>query len=166
MDDPAATYQATYRGTFHTHRGGVSVDDAARELGVSPSTIRRWVKSGRLTSERVSRPQGYVVLVQLPGDVAPANGGESPDQQLPTAAPGQVSTAPTIAARGEIERAEQMAAYMAAVTAPLVEQIRVQAETIGRLQAELEQVRADQTVDPTVRQPTPQRCWWQRLLLS
>jgi excisionase family DNA binding protein len=181
MSEPADTYQATYRGTFQTHRGGVSVDEAAQALGVAPSTIRRWVKTGRLTSERVSRPQGYVVLVQLPDAVGPTTEGDSPSQQLPTAAPSQISTAPAIAARGEVERAEAMASYAAMLTAPLVKQITDQAEQLGRLAAELEQARATivalqvpreeqeigttlSPVSPVDQVEPPARRWWQRLL--
>jgi len=44
----------------------VSVAEAARELGISPETVRRWIKSGRLEARRAIRPQGTVWEVNLP----------------------------------------------------------------------------------------------------
>jgi excisionase family DNA binding protein len=146
--------------TDGTYRPGVSIHEAAVMLGVSPTTVRRWVASGRLRSQRFDRPQGEVVRVIL-----------GPEQlHVPPAAPEQVSAAqipvdappPTAAARTDVSPAEQMATLAAAilmpVLAPLVAEmaavrqagerkdntIRDQAETIGRQKAELE--RAASTV--------------------
>jgi transposase-like protein len=44
----------------------VSVSEASRELGVSPETVRRWIKTGRLQGRRSIRPQGTVWSVTLP----------------------------------------------------------------------------------------------------
>jgi len=44
----------------------VSVSEASRELGISPETVRRWIKSGRLQADRAIRPQGTVWLITLP----------------------------------------------------------------------------------------------------
>src|SRR5205823_3819917 len=63
-------------GTFHESepsvapagdifRAGVSIDQAAASLQVSSSTVRRWVKEGRLHSERVATPQGHAFRVYL-----------------------------------------------------------------------------------------------------
>jgi excisionase family DNA binding protein len=43
-----------------------SVLDAARLLGVSPTTVRRMVRAGTLEAERVERPQGYTLVVLVP----------------------------------------------------------------------------------------------------
>jgi excisionase family DNA binding protein len=132
MQAPADTYQPTHHGTYQAENRLVSVQEAAARLGVSPSTIRRWVKDGRVRSERVSRPQGYVVLVELP-------------EQAPTATypqhPPQVSTHLPTAAPTELARAEVMAAYVEQIQRPLLERIESQAERIGRLEAENEQLR-------------------------
>src|SRR3954471_17437297 len=55
----------TMARTGGTYRPGVSIHEAAVMLGVSPTTVRRWVASGRLQSERHDRPQGEVVRVFL-----------------------------------------------------------------------------------------------------
>ena len=38
---------------------GLTIGQAASRLGVSPSTVRRWVRSGRLPSERVAVSDGF-----------------------------------------------------------------------------------------------------------
>jgi excisionase family DNA binding protein len=43
-----------------------SVVDAARLLGVSPTTVRRMVRAGTLEAERVERPQGHTFVVLVP----------------------------------------------------------------------------------------------------
>jgi excisionase family DNA binding protein len=115
----------------------VTIDHAARQLGVSPTTIRRWVKDGRIKSERVARPQGYVVLVELP-----ASAPSTPDQIDPP----QVATAPPATAPTEVARADAMASYLAAyaekITAPLVATIAEQAELIGELKTRLAALKA------------------------
>src|SRR5438067_7736575 len=61
MADPAGTSQP-----------GLSVPEAAVMLGVSPNTVRRWVATGRLRSERIPRPQGDMIRVfldQVPDEV-------------------------------------------------------------------------------------------------
>src|SRR5438067_2472250 len=51
---------------------GVSIAEAAVQLGVSVHAVRRLVRSGRLASMRLARPQGWVVRVLLDEDhVAP-----------------------------------------------------------------------------------------------
>ena len=58
----------TCRNTFQT---GVSIDQAAATLNVSPSTVRRWVKEGRLPAERVTTPQGHVFRAYSAALLAP-----------------------------------------------------------------------------------------------
>jgi excisionase family DNA binding protein len=154
----AATYPPTYRGTF---RDGITIDDAARRLGVSPSTVRRWVKAGRVKSERVVRPQGYVVLVELPAR-APST---PPVEHAP-----QIATELPTAEGSAVERADTMAAYLATYAAKVVEPhlatIREQAEEIGRLKAELEHIRrsrAPESAPPAEAGSRPSTGLWARL---
>jgi excisionase family DNA binding protein len=136
MDPPTDTYGGTYCPADGDRTRLLTVQEAAGALGVSPTTIRRWVKEGAVASERVSRPQGYVVMVQIPerqiptGRYAPRPPGVA--TQLPT-------SAPTDAAR-----AEAMAEYSAKLLEPLVAKLAEQAEDIGRLRAQLE--RAHDTI--------------------
>jgi excisionase family DNA binding protein len=68
MSDTHGTYQRT------------SVLEAARLLGVSPTTVRRMVRAGTLRAERVLRPQGHTFVVLVPTDGQPA---ASSSQQQP-----------------------------------------------------------------------------------
>lgn len=132
--------------TDGTYRPGVSIHEAAVMMGVSPSTVRRWVASGKLRSQRFDRPQGEVVRVFV--------GAEQRD--APTVVREQVSEAqvPTDAPpRADVQvSADDQAAAIAAliqttiretltpIIAPLLaanerqaETIREQAATIGAL---------------------------------
>jgi len=128
------------RGT-DSHAGGLTVAEAAVSLGVSVNTIRRWIKDGRLQSERVSTPTGYAYRVFTEG--VPRNG---------THAAGVISTEgvigtgtypsepqPSIGFALETQRAEAMAVYTRTILEPLVARlaeqeviIREQAEALGR----------------------------------
>ena len=37
----------------------VTVDEAAREIGVHPQTVRRWLRSGQMLGTLISRTAGY-----------------------------------------------------------------------------------------------------------
>ena len=54
------------RAGGHGAAAPVPLKEAAGRLGVSVATLRRWIREGRLHTERVRRPQGYTVLVHLP----------------------------------------------------------------------------------------------------
>lgn len=49
----------------------VTIRDAAARLGVSADTIRRRLRAGTLTGERVSTPQGHRWVVALPVTLEP-----------------------------------------------------------------------------------------------
>jgi excisionase family DNA binding protein len=115
----------------------VSVQEAATALGVSVNTIRRWIKAGRIAHEKLPTPAGYAYRV-YPQRVTPAGTGRG----VPPIGThrGVLTLAP------DMQRAEAMAAYTAALLGPLVaelsaarEQIAGQAERIGQLSAELAQ---------------------------
>jgi hypothetical protein len=151
---------------------------------VSANTIRRWIKAGELQAERVARPQGTAWHVHLPRHVPPGTSREVPastSQHVPPAPPTGTSLAP-----GEQQRAAALGKYGADLLAPaldLIERLhaenRAQAETIGRLQAELAtlQERVTAHSDQVAQQaaatvPTPESTpappaeaphpWWRR----
>ena len=57
--------------------------EAARLLGLSPTTVRRMVRAGTLQAERVLRPQGHTFVVLVPTSSQPA---ASSSQQVSTEA--------------------------------------------------------------------------------
>ena len=121
-----------------SHREGfqtVTLPEAARQLGVSESTVRRMVKAGRLEADRVERSQGHLWLIRLP---APSSHGQSTRQTISTAE-GANPPGPDA----------MMAAWSAAIMAPIMAELAAsrqvivaQAETIGQLRAELAAARA------------------------
>jgi hypothetical protein len=122
MDGDAGTYPGTStEGTSPP----VGIQEAAARLGVSVNTVRRWVKDGRLRSERIPRPQGYSVVVYMPTTTAPAQGevpAEVPTQEVPD----QV---------GGLARAEAMASYNRQLLEPVmqhVEQLTIRLEALAR----------------------------------
>jgi hypothetical protein len=66
----------------------LSIEDAAHELGLSISTLRRRIRAGSLAVEREQTPQGYryVVLVsdEPDGSSAPQDGAGRSDGACPT----------------------------------------------------------------------------------
>ncbi len=131
----------------------VSVSEASRELGISPETVRRWIKSGRLQAERAIRPQGAVWLVALPvtppcgvPPVAPVTAPHEGADQEPAHAPSAEACDPsppvasvTGAAPGAVDPSPRPTPEVVALAAT----VREQAETIARLTRMLEQVMAD-----------------------
>ena len=58
----------------------VSIAEAAERLAVSQDTVRRRLRSGKLSGERVARPQGFIWAVHLdsgPG-THPMDNGDAP----------------------------------------------------------------------------------------
>ncbi len=113
-----------------------SIKDAAAHLGVSVNTVRRWIREGRLRTERVSRPQGYVVYVHLPEHVPTS------EQVSEEAREHHVSEHVPIV--HDLARAEAMAAYTRSLLEPFVARMAEQEAIIrelerenGRLTAEL-----------------------------
>jgi hypothetical protein len=112
----------------------MSIPAAAVALGVSPNTIRAMIKRGQVRAERVRRPQGYTLHVYLGGQV-PAAGSSGTSAQVPAAPTYQAPT-------NDLQRAEALATYGAALLAPVLATVerleatnRAQAETIGELRA-------------------------------
>jgi hypothetical protein len=114
---------------------GVSIKHAAASLGVSTNTIRRWIKDGRLRTEKVAIPQGFALKVFLPETLdLPKEAytqqvhhevvDEDIHEQLPEELPTTVATQ---------ERAEAMATYSAKLLEPLVARLTDQEHTIREL---------------------------------
>src|SRR3954468_4684809 len=129
----------------------VSVAEAARELGISPETVRRWIKSGRLQAERSIRPQGTVWEVSLPPTtprgvppLAPATDHSEASPSEPAHASADVAwhpsppvadhTAPLVAS---IARLIAELAEVRVISDRRADQLVSQAELVGQLRAEL-----------------------------
>lgn len=131
--------------TSGTHRPGVSIHEAAVMLGVSPTTVRRWVANGKLRSQRFDRPQGEVVRVFVGPEkieTAPVAREQIPELQVPTDVPPRADE--------QAPASSAMAVWSEAFLVPLVNHmaeqeatIRAQAEKLGRLGAELEATAAE-----------------------
>ena len=134
---------------FHA---GLTIGQAASTLGVSPSTVRRWVRSGHLASNQVSVGDGFEYRIPL--KALEAMKGSATPCTKPSAEPAmEPSTAGSASpsADASADRSAALAAYNAQLVAPLAaviehqaETIRDQAERLGRQGAELE--RATSTV--------------------
>ena len=121
-----------------TQQGGtfqrVTVAEAATILGVSPATVRRMVKAGRLTGERVIRPQGSAFVVLLPEDASVTPGGASATQH--DAWRVKRSNAPP-----DASQETALAAWVVTLMAPLAEANARQHETIERQAGEVADLR-------------------------
>jgi excisionase family DNA binding protein len=130
-------------------RPGLTIGQAASRLGVSPSTVRRWVRSGRLRSERVTVGDGFEYRIPAEGleaVTASTNPSAEPATNPSTEPPTNGSTnasAPAIL-EASVERSTALAAYNAQLLGPLTlvierqqDTIRQQAEQIGSLRAQL-----------------------------
>jgi excisionase family DNA binding protein len=139
---PNGSTNGTHMGTGPgTTPAGLSIPEAAVALGVTTNTVRRWIKSGRLRSEKVRTPSGHAYRVYVESGTHPGTG------PVPTPVPAEGTNAvPTSVPLPvpDTARAESMAAYNAALVRPLVEAlerqqaiIREQAEELGSLRSEL-----------------------------
>jgi len=159
MQQPSPSYRESYQAA--------TVADAARILGVSESTVRRLVRTGRLEAERVERPQGHAWLVKVP---SPVTDQPSTDHHLGATTPTNQSGPGA------------MAAWVSSVLDPLVLELRMsretiagQAERLGYVTAERDAARAElaavrasqapQDANPGPEVPAPTtgmpRCrWW------
>lgn len=118
------------------------IKEAAEQLHVSVNTIRRWIREGKLQTERQSRPQGYTLLVHLPieGQVltdGPTQTGAQIDAQAGVhEAPTQHVPNEQVPALTEYGRAEAMATYSAKLLEPLVARLAEQEQIIRQLAEE------------------------------
>jgi hypothetical protein len=132
----------------------VSVVEAARELGISPETVRRRIKAGQIEARRTIRPQGTVWEVDLPVTtshgvppvIAVTGSGEASRSEPAHASPDEAwHPSPPLA--GHADHTAPLVASIARLVAELAEvrvisdrradQLVAQAETIGQLRADL-----------------------------
>jgi len=149
----------------------VSVVDAAVVLGVSTDAVRKRIRRGQLTAQKVGA-QWFVVLDEHPvprQDRTESTLGTRQDKPVSRPETGQDRTGQPVAISGAAQA--QLVAIRDEWLAPLVAQITEQAETIGRLTAERDalQVRlsardVEQEHPPTPESTDPetgvQRAWW------
>lgn len=141
----------------------VSVEEAARRHGTSPSTIRRMIRDGSLTGElqdRSARDRRQQFLVRLPleqtapdgatiasDDVAPpGDDGVRPHQDPRQAASEPRHDAPSAATTGPEATALAFVAELAAVRQVAdarADQLVTQAVEVGQLRAERDAARND-----------------------
>jgi DNA-binding transcriptional MerR regulator len=120
----------------------VPIKEAAEQLHVSINTIRRWIREGKLQTEKQARPQGYTLLVHLPIDGqiltdAPAQTGAQGDAQAGAhEPPTQHVPSEQVPALGDYARAEAMATYSARLLEPLVARLAEQEQVIRQLAEE------------------------------
>lgn len=149
------------------------VDDAARYLGISRPTVKRRLKSGALKGVQERTPSGFkwFVVLDTP-ESPPGTPGESP-AGVPGESPPESAALSQMSPQAALQRAQDMAAYTAALLEPLHARLEAQAEEIGTLkercatlQAQLAE-RAEATNGRTHESAAPEterRSWWQRLV--
>ena len=121
-----------------TDAATVTTDEAARIAGVSARTIRRWIQRGILPA--TTTPNGHLVAVaDLAGVRAGAGQRSRPRGHMATGAATATDMATPVAVNSTAQA--QLEAIRDQWLAPLVAQITTQAETIGRLEAERDDLR-------------------------
>jgi len=58
----------------------VSIKETAQRLGVAETTVRRRIRNGEVHARQVSRPQGFVWMVELPDEVRSESNGAQPEE--------------------------------------------------------------------------------------
>jgi excisionase family DNA binding protein len=144
----------------------VSVEEAARRLGVSDATVRRRVRAGTLEGERLARPQGEVYRVResaLPPDSQVA-AADTLAEEAPT-------TDMTSLLRERLLAADNLISTELETISRYVERIANLERDNGRLQSEVshlteqlaaERARAD-AAEARVRERA-ERPWWRKIL--
>lgn len=103
----------------------ISVDEAASRLKISPSTVRRMIRDGKLKAERETRPQGEIVRVLWP---------TATDVSSPTIDPSEPSATAHVI---------DLPAALSAATEPLTEALALERTERQKLAQENAQLRED-----------------------
>jgi excisionase family DNA binding protein len=128
----------------------VSIDEAARLLGVSQDTIRRRIRNGELKAHQETRPQGYVWRVILPA--------EEPEPEAQNHVGNTYLSSELIEAlRDTIQRQDDTIAQLRTQLEAKDGQLETRAREVQELHVLLQQAQA---VLPA---PRDNRPWWQRL---
>ena len=128
----------------------VSIDEAARLLGVSQDTIRRRIRNGELKAHQETRPQGYVWRVTLP-DEEPESEGQNHVGDT------YLSSELVEALRDTIQRQDDTIAQLRTQLEAKDRQLETRAREVQELHVLLQQAQAALPV------PRDNRPWWQRL---
>jgi excisionase family DNA binding protein len=126
----------------------VSIDEAARLLGVSQDTIRRRIRNGELKAHQETRPQGYIWRVTLP-DEEPESQSHIRDTCL--------SSELVEALRNTIQRQDDTIAQLRTQLEAKDRQLETRAREVQELHVLLQQAQA------ALPGPRDNRPWWQRL---
>lgn len=155
-----------------------TLQEAAAALGMSRDSVRRRVAARVLRAERRRTVRGLRLFVWLPAggvpnladlefpqdaaDDAPRGGDDAAHSGADSARGGAVAQRGAALSQ---DRAQDMAAYTAALLEPLHARLEAQAERIGRLEAELAAARAatPQTQSAAPERPE-RRSWWRWLM--
>jgi excisionase family DNA binding protein len=130
---------------LHAFHAGLTIGQAASMLGVSPSTVRRWVRSGRLRSDQVAVGEGFEYRIP-PESLEAVKGFANPcmEPTVEASLDGSMDASAPPIVDASMERSAALAAYNAQLVAPLAavierqsETIRGQAETIGGLTSQV-----------------------------
>jgi hypothetical protein len=158
----------------------LSVEDAARVLGISQPTIKRRLKRGTLRGDRAPTSSGFkwYVLIDEPATpvatpTTPAATSSGVAGVAGDAADGIAADIPSAPPQTALlaQRAREMAEYTRELQAPLLARLEAQAERIGRLEAENEGLparlaaaapRADRGAAPRAGGRRPG--WWERFV--
>jgi hypothetical protein len=131
------------------------IADAALALGISEKTLRRRIKAGTLTGERIRTPQGFVWMVNI-GLVAPGQSDQvSQDTRL--APPADLTrTVVDEVTRSLSKRIEELVREN--------EQLRAQVRAL--MAPREEPVISDTDALITPAEQRPRAAWWRRVLLG
>jgi excisionase family DNA binding protein len=128
----------------------VSIDEAARLLGVSQDTIRRRIRNGELKAHQETRPQGYVWRVILPDEeLEPEGQNHVGDTYL--------SSELVEALRNTIQRQDDAIAQLRTQLEAKDRQLETRAREVQELHVLLQHAQA------ALPAPRDNHPWWQRL---
>ena len=128
----------------------VSIDEAARLLGVSQDTIRRRIRNGELKAHQETRPQGYVWRVILPDEEPEPEGQNHVGDTY-------LSSELVEALRDTIQRQDNTIAQLRTQLEAKDRQLETRAREVQELHVLLQQAQAALPV------PRDNRPWWQRV---
>jgi predicted transcriptional regulator len=105
----------------------MSINEAARELGVSPDTVRRHIRIGLLQARQKPRGRGYQWMVELPGSLEAGS---------PSGLDFQTSGGPSVE---EYQHMKDMVAELRRALEVTTAELEARREEVGRLLTLVEQ---------------------------